>query len=263
MSRFCPLHFDGPLISGELQAQALQAFLAAGGTEEQVVSTLQSGCLHPLPESVEEMIRQWGKAARQIQMEPFYRVRTAHTGLLEELKQIPAFQPYLSEVIAPTEFLIPVSQERQLVNLLREYGYEPQVLFRYLAATENPEDEEEERPMTGLFSTKRPWDGFAVENTFPDQRDGLPLLASLPKMWTQHFQSYHPQSLRDLLKRASELELEVEMQRAGHERWQGIPQDVRVEMGYWMVTLAGKGGKVRCRLEEIERVRIVVPEYLY
>lgn len=262
ISKFCPLQFDGQLIRGELQAKLFQAFLASGGTEEKALDILRSVCVHPLPESLVELIGQWGKTARQIQIEPYLRVRTAHPGLLEEWKHIADFQPFLTQVISPTDFLITLAQQTELVALLRQFGYEPQVLSPS-SATQDERDKADGRQEAGLFFVERPWDGYAVENTFPDQWDGLPQVSSLPKMWTQHFQSYHPQSLRDLLKRASELELEVEIQRTDQTRWQGIPVDVRVEMGYWMATLEAKGTKNRYRLDEIDRVRIVVPDYLY
>jgi len=93
--------------------------------------------------------------------------------------------------------------------------------------------------------------------------EGIPEILSLPQMWTQHFQSYHPQSMRDLFKRSAELQLEVEFQPRGKEKLPGRPLEVRIELGYWMVTMETPVGKQRYRLEDIERVRIVVPQYLY
>ncbi|KQL49128.1 hypothetical protein AN963_04980 [Brevibacillus choshinensis] len=263
ISRFCTLHFDGPLIRGEVQAKELQSFLASGRSEEQVIELLSSACAHPLPEALVESIHHWAKTARQIQIEPYYRVRTAHSGFIEEWKEIPDFQPFLSQIISPTDFLISLSQESKLVALLREYGYEPQVLARTIDSLEPTDNKIEVKAPVGWFVVERPWDGYAMENTFPDPLEGMKEVASLPKMWTQHFQSYHPQSLRDLLKRASELQLEVELQQAGKDKLRGLPSEVRVEMGYWTVTLAQESGKARYRLDEIARVRIVVPDYLY
>jgi len=55
----------------------------------------------------------------------------------------------------------------------------------------------------------------------------------------------------------------VELQSDGPSTWSGKPSDLRVEMGYWMVTIAGRNGKKRMRLDDIGRVRILVPDYLY
>ncbi|MGN7468766.1 hypothetical protein [Brevibacillus sp. SAFN-007a] len=263
ISEFCQLHFDGQLIRGELHAKLLQTYLASGGSEELVVEKLRVACAHPLPEGLVDVIGQWAKTATQIQLEPFFRVRTAHAGFVEEWRNIPDFAPFLQQVLSPTEFFIPFAQKKQLVELLRHYGYEPHVLLH----TESPEAEEtrEGGPSSdrGLLVIERPWDGYAVENTFPAQSEAMPQLSTLPKMWTQHFQSYHPQSLRDLLKRATELQLEVEVQLTSEERLRGLPVEVKLEMGYWLVTLSGPHGKRPYRLEEISRVRIVVPDYLY
>lgn len=263
ISPFCTLHFDGPLIRGEIEAKQLQAYLASGRDEQQVIDRLRAGAAHPLPEALVEAIGQWAKTARQIQLEPCFRVRTAHPGFLEEWQGIPDFQPFLTQRLSPTDFLIPLSRKAELVAVLREYGYEPQVLADTGEAVGEPEQGADGPAPVGWFAVERPWDGYAVENTYPDPLEGMKEVAALPKMWTQHFQSYHPQSLRDLLKRASELSLEVEIQLEGSGKQRGLPSDVRIERGYWTVTLATESGKASYRLDDIGRVRIVVPDYLY
>ncbi|MGG1660188.1 hypothetical protein [Brevibacillus sp. NRS-1366] len=263
ISKLCQLQFEGPLIRGELQARMLQTFLSSGGTEQQVMDIIRSACAHPMPEVLAEVLSQWAKTARQIQMEPCFRVRTAHPGFIEEWRQIPDFCPFLTQIISPTDFLIAQDQESALIATLRQFGYEPQVLSHTPAVSGGIGTQPDLQARNGLFLVERPWDGYAVENTFPEQMEGMPEIVSLPKMWTQHFQSYHPQSLRDLFKRATELQLEVEFQQKGKDRLQGTPLDVRVEMGYWMVTMETKTGKNRYRLDDFDRVRIVVPQYLY
>jgi hypothetical protein len=261
VSRFCSLQVEGEVMRGALQAKLVQAFLANGGTEQQVLETLARHCVHPLPESVGELVRLWARSARQIQMEPFIRVRTANPVLLDELRQIPAFQPYLQNVISSTDFLIPFSQEQELAATFRHYGYEPQ-LANVPAARMESGTIAREAETSGLFSIERPWDGYAVENTFPDPLEGLPQIAALPKMWTRHLQAYHPQTMRDLLRRAQELQMEVQVERENGALWQGIPQKVEVEMGYWYVTLEAERKKQRFRLEDVKRARIVIPDYL-
>lgn len=130
-------------------------------------------------------------------------------------------------------------------------------------AADGEEDTSPDVAARGLLLIERPWDGYAIENTFPAQDEAMPQLATLPKMWTQHFQSYHPQSLRDLLKRAAELQLEVEIQLTDQERLHGLPVEVKLDMGYWVVSISGPHGKRSYRLDDLGRVRIVVPDYLY
>ena len=265
LSSFCPLQFDGPFVKGRLERKNMQAYLARGGTVEQATELLREGCVHPLPETVAVMIAQWGQSARQIRLEPCYRLRTATPGLFAEWKEIPEFQPFLKQIISPTECILTEGQHLELAELLRRYGYEPQVLqpsFPPLTA-EGGNAAEPAPAQDGLFQVVRPWDGYAVENTFPELVQGMVQVAALPKMWTRHFQSYHPHTLRDLLKRAGELQLEVEIERRDQVRIQGVPSDLRVEMGYWMVGVQGEAGKKRLRLEDIARVRIVVPDHLY
>ncbi|MFY0543307.1 hypothetical protein [Brevibacillus sp. H7] len=263
LSRFGSLTFHGDSVICELQARPVQSFLARGASEEQALDTLQLHCVHPLPDSVKELVHRFGKTARQIRMEPMVRVSAAHPQLLEELRQIPSFADYMNEVITSTDFLIPLSKQRELSDLFRRHGYEP------LNGMDTEAIGEEQSPhlprglgADGLFSIARPWDGYAVENTFPDPLEGMPQLGALPKIWTQHLQAYHPQTLRDLLKRAKELQVEVQVQLAGGDVWQAVPQKVEVEMGYWYVTMEAQRIKKRYRLDEIGRARIVVPDYL-
>lgn len=261
-SRYCSLQFDGTLIRGDLQEKKLQSYLASGGSEAQVLSFLQDYCVHPLPDSIGELIRLWAQSARQIQLEPCYRVRTAHAGFLTEWLELADFKPYLTQMISSTEFLVSREEYEELVALLRQYGYEPHVLATHTHPAEKHGSPQVEEARLGMVRVERPWDGYAVENTFPEQ-EGQAQISALPKVWTGHLQSYHPQSLRDLLKRAAELQLEVEYQLADQMKKRGKPAELRVEMGYWMVTFTGDSGKNKLRLEEIDRVRIVVPEYLY
>lgn len=262
LSRFCPLDFHGDFLSGTLQPKPLQAYLSAGGTEEEAIRLLQRYCHHPVPEPLVQMIRQWGRETRQIQLEPFIRVRVAHPGLLAELRDLIPFQPYLSMIIAPTDFLISPSQEKEVVALFRKFGYEPHQPQPMIG---EPQAEEPQAAgyKDGLFTIARPWDGYAVENTFPDQLDGMRELSALPKMWTQHFQSYHPQTMRTLLQRAAELGLEIQAELADRAVRAGVPREVAVDMGYWYVSLEQGKKKQRYRLDEIQRVRIVLPESLY
>lgn len=261
-SRYCSLQFDGTLIRAQLQEKKVQNELASGGSVMQVLHFLQEHCVHPLPDAVGELIALWARSAQQIQFEACYRVRTAHAGFLTEWMEIDDFKPYLTQKLSPTEFLVSGNDYEALLGLLRQYGYEPHVLATHTPAGENMLTQPKEDVCPGIVSVERPWDGYAVENVFPEQ-EGQAHISALPKMWTGHMQSYHPQSLRDLLKRAAELQLEVECQITNQSRLRAKPTELRVEMGYWTVTFTGEEGRTKLRLEEIDRVRIVVPEYLY
>jgi len=263
LSDFCTIQSDGTLLRAELQDKSVQAYLTAGGDETQIIGLLQAHCIHPLPDAIGELVSHWAKTARQIQIEPVYRVRTAHPGFLAEWKEMADFQPFLKQLLSPTEFLLTAEEHGRWVDLLRHYGYEPHLLDTADEVKKNHYDRQDEQTRVGLIQVSQPWEGYAVENTFPDLGDEVARITALPKVWTQHMQSYHPQSLRDLFKRATELQLDVELQSDGPSTWSGKPSDLCVEMGYWMVTIAGRNGKKRMRLDDIGRVRILVPDYLY
>lgn len=260
ISKFGRISFSGDLLRCELEADKVKAYVGNGGSEQHILAALKERCMHPLPESVTELVRKWAEGARQIRLERVVRVRTANPRLLAELREMPSLQPFLTQVISDTDFLISVEQESALAELLRQYGFEPQT---WKAEEADSARQRENAPDgTGLFATQRPWEGYQVENVFPDRYESMPQVMMIPKMWTQHYQTYHPQTLRDLFKRAQELYIEVRVQDQHGTEWQGIPQKVEVEMGYWYVTLEAGRKKLKCRLEDINKVKIVLPEYL-
>ncbi len=285
LGRLGDFSFEGELLRCTLSSRRVAAYLSGGGSDEEILAFLARYSAYPLPDALAALIRRWAKTSRQIRFDPVVRVRTADPGLLAELREIPLLQPFLADIISPTDFLIPASREAELFRLLRQCGFEPLagtlVPFAPLSTgatnqqapgadadgsgasqTDAPDSARVTVASAGLFDTAAPWDGYQVENVFPDEAEAMPQLSLLPKMWVRHYQAYHPQTLRDLFKRAQELQLEVRLERSDGEEWQGLVEKVEVEMGYWTVTVETERRKRRTRLEDVRRVRLLVPDYL-
>jgi hypothetical protein len=265
LSRLGELSFAEEFIRCTLDSRRVQTFVGQGGSPDKALSFLQEGCIHPLPDSVRDMVDRWSKEAKQIWMERVIRVRAADPHLLEEMRAIPFLAPYMDEIISATDFLIRPGQEVELSAALRRCGYEPQLSTsggNPVVTRQFPTEPQQQDEGTGLFSDQRPWTGYRVENTFPEPDDQITQLSALPVMWTRHFQTYHPRTLRDLCKRAVELTLEVRIELATGEEWLGTPLRVEVEMGHWVLTMETERKKSSCRLDEIRRAQIVLPEYL-
>ncbi|WP_139489408.1 hypothetical protein [Brevibacillus dissolubilis] len=283
IGRLGELNFDGDMVRCVLTSGQVQTYIGNGGSEEQILSFLQENCPYPLPESITELVEKWGQNARQIRFQTLVRVRTANPRLLDELKQLPMLQTFLTEVISDTDFLIPCEQEADLMERLRQCGYEPQAgkIERFTPLVESLQADREssadgdavtalaeheieaETETTGLFQAENPWTGYRIENVFPDQYDSMPQLAMLPKMWTSHYQSYHPQTLRDLFRRARELKLTTQLELRSGQEYKGTTHNIEVEMGYWIVTLETEQRKRhKVKLDEIGRVRLLLPNYV-
>jgi len=262
LGRLAHLQFEGEMLQCKLSAEKVQVYIASGGTEEQIHDLLQTCCPYPVPEQVGDQIRKWANGARQILFERVIRVHTANPAILDELRSIPMLSSYLTAVISETDFLINPALEQPLVEALRQCGYEPQAgKIERLPQVDRP-DSSDMPGGTGLFTKSADWEGYQVENVFPDRYDSLPQLALIPKMWTQHYQSYHPQTLRDLIKRAQEIQVEIQLEtRTGEER-KGLPQKLDVEMGYWFVTIEVDKKKHKINLEHISRAKIILPSYV-
>lgn len=261
LSRYANLCFEGEMVKGSLQEARIQHELAKGMEEAKIVTFLQTYCFHPIPEAVKGQINQWAKKAKQIRLEHVICVRTVDGRVLKELLQLPSLSPFLTDIISETSFLISLRQEKELLRLLKEYGYQP-ISGGRVGATKNKianQEPGEESPMrSGLFDIRCVWQEYQIENVFPAYAEAIPQLALLPRLWTQHFQSYHPKTLRDLLQRSHELELTVRLETKEGER-EGTVQRVHMENGYWSVTLLS-GKKVhRYALEGVKRARILLP----
>ncbi|WP_134683129.1 hypothetical protein [Brevibacillus migulae] len=261
LSQIANLSFSGEWIQAELDSQRLRTFLSQGSSWEQAYAFLQEGSAYPIPEEVAELLRRWSEKAKQIHFEHVIRVRVAEPHMLEEMMEIPMLLPYFGERISSTDVLIRPDTEKELAAALRRCGYEV-ILSEGVIQKKAKQHQEAEREAVGLFSDQRETAGYQVENTFPDPEESLGALRALPKMWTSHYQTYHPQTLRDLCRRAVELGLELRIEQKNGEEWKGIPQRLEVEMGYWVVTIDTGRKKKTCRLEEIHRAQIVLPAYL-
>lgn len=266
LSRIAQLEFSGDFVRGILQPAKLQLYLSEGGSEDEVLAFLQEGCPYPLPQTVSDQISSWAKQGTQIRIEQAALVTVAHPGILQELQQITTIQPFLKKIISDSEFLVEWSKLEQLSYLLRELGFEPceGKVDRYTPLTLPVAEGTpaiEEASQEGLFSLATPWEGYKIENVLPDRVEATHRVSALPKIWTQHMQSYHPQTLKDMLRRAAELKIPVLIQKINDEEIQGIPVKVQVEMGYWMITLEQERRKYLMRIDDIKRIRLVIPEY--
>ncbi len=269
LSRLGRLSFAGDLLRCTLLPENVQAFVLNGGEQREIETLLASRCPYPLPPGLRGMIDGWIKQAKQIRIETWARVRTADPRILEELRQIPLLRPFVGEVISATDFLVPLARTEALLDALRQCGYLPQrdgSIARAPAASDGPVEPAVTAPQTGdagLFANNLPWQSYQVENVYPDRWEGAAKLAELPKMWTSHFQSYHPQTLRDLFRRAHELQLTVRVETSKGAEWEGVPKKIEVEMGYWSVTMEVERQKrAKLKLDEISRVRLVLPDYV-
>lgn len=276
LSRLGEMNVTGDFITCNLTFQRVQTYLSEGGSVDQIQQFLQEHTAHPVPESVVQLLTKWAGEAKQLSFEQVVRFKTISSTLLAELRDIGMLAPYMQEVISPVAFLIPTSRLDEFVRLLKECGYEPQSgeirRFKSLGAvgSKSAEDDCDTHQISqgnstgreGLFPLVTPFFDFKVENVFPDVGEAIPGLSTLPKMWTEHYQSYHPNTMRVILKRAQELRLEVQCQTFRSDEWTGKVQEVSLEHGYWQVCLMSKDRSWRGKVDEITRLRILIPAYL-
>ncbi|MBO8163183.1 MAG: hypothetical protein H0Z34_05575 [Brevibacillus sp.] len=269
LSKLGLLCFEGELFRCTLAADRVQAFVLAGGSMTEIERFLTSRCPYPLPNGLRNQLAGWIAQAGRICIEAWGRVRTADRGMLEELSSIPLIRPYIWETVSETDFLFPLSRQADLLSALKQCGYQPQ-LDETLNIRNQPQAGEWQRQQeavtvetrSGLFPISPPWYSYQPISRFPDRLEAMPELASLPRMWTRHFQPYHPQTMRDLFKRAQELKLGVRIETIDGSEWEGTPRKLEVEMGYWSITMEVEQKTQKVRLDHIKRVRLLLPDYV-
>ncbi|WP_232699635.1 helicase-associated domain-containing protein [Brevibacillus daliensis] len=275
ISQLSELHFQGEFAQCILTKKQVQNDIAKGHSSEQILDFLQKNAAFPLPDNVRTQVLSWERQTNQITISPVLRVKTATPQLLAELLGIQLFAPYLQEVLSPSSFLLEVGQEQEFVVLLQQCGYEINeegIDRRRAFALVNDQDhdsnvdvpgkdEEIETIGEGLFTWENMWEDYKVENTFPDLQDGLPALENLPKMWTEHYQGYHPHTVREILTRAKELRLQIILRLNNEQEWTGIVVESWLVHGYWWVKIATEQGNQTCKQDQIDRIRLLMPNF--
>ncbi|RNB79218.1 hypothetical protein EDM56_29730 [Brevibacillus fluminis] len=259
LSRYADLSFEGGLVKGTLSMGKIQSALAHGEQEGEILQFMQKHCFHPIPPSVQNQLDQWARGAKQIRLETVVCVRTADRRILAELMELPSLAPFITEPISDTAFLIQPKHAGELLRLLKEYGYQPTSGGVLAPAEPNDQIVAKSQLQSGLFDIRPSWHEYHIENVFPNYTEAIPQLAQIPKLWTQHYQSYHANTLRDLLQRARELELTILMETRDGEL-EGIVQNVQVENGYWWVTMLVGKKLHRYPIDAITRARILLPQ---
>ncbi|MFB0829740.1 hypothetical protein ACEU2D_08900 [Brevibacillus laterosporus] len=273
LSRLGEMNVAGDFITFNLTSQRVQTYLSTGGSVDQILQFFHEHTAHPVPDSVAQLLIKWSEDAKQLSYEQVIRFKTTSPALLAELRDIGILAPFISEVISPVAFLLPESKLEEFISLLRECGYEPQSgeIRRFQALGSNFDEAHSDNNLIpseinldseGFFPLVTAFLDFKVENVFPDVGEAIPGLSALPKMWTEHYQGYHPNTIRLMLKRAQELRLEVQCQTHRQDEWTGRVQEVELEHGYWQVRMMSKDKFWKEKVDEISRLRILIPAYL-
>ncbi|MEW9672814.1 helicase-associated domain-containing protein [Ammoniphilus sp. 3BR4] len=251
---FASLQKKEEMWSLSLTRQSVQPYLESGGTAQELLAYLEQHSSVPLTDQMKETIQQWEREFQQISFMDCRIMQVSHRDLADEMVKIPSIARFLRGRLGDRAFLVHVTAFEQLRDELELRGYPIGPVQNLLL----PQEEKKTRELQ-VFKPSAMTVDYKVESVFPDLEDAIPGLRQLPKMWMANYSRYHESTLRDLLQKAAQLNMEVRLQWKGKES-RIYPLSVVNKNGYWHVQGYGEDRKEQdVRLEDIGNIQILWP----
>lgn len=126
--------------------------------------------------------------------------------------------------------------------------------------------EKEEKPLwkreSGLLEMNWMPNKYVPEivDEYPNLETAVPGLSSLPQIWKTGLRSYHRATMRDILRKATQFQLDLLIEENDCKPALFTPFKLNYTSGFWMVEGRNETGEIkRLNLEKIKRLQIVVP----
>ncbi|WP_054950239.1 helicase-associated domain-containing protein [Numidum massiliense] len=257
----------------ELNERAVQRGLAAGWTAEEIVSFIGAASVSDVPQNVAATIRQWGEQYACIRCERVVLLECPTVQSAARINQL--FGQCTQRTEKVSEPIIAdgcnVVQLGEKAFFVRESDWAPlqrQLVQAGIRSAWRTQDADavalsplNDHTRSRSNDRKRP--KLEVVNTYPTVAQSLPRLAQLPKVWTSDLREYHPSTLRHIVNRALELQLDVEWQ-ATKEATRTVFRPTRVfnAAGEWLVEgVAADAQQLQLPLREMTYIRIRTPTF--
>lgn len=218
-----------------------------GLSAERMLDTLREISGGPVPDSVVENIRLWAKENRPLLRKGWVLQFPAEDRGERGMGEL---DPGL-ESLAEGVFFLPDA----LVGSIRK---------QLVEAGRPPLEPEETHWWTSDSSPSEPAEeveaAARVESRFPSLEEAIPGFNRLPKVWTAGLRSYHPGTLRNLLRQATEMKLDLLIRSGENSPLRLTPLRMFQKEGYWHVTGRDEEGCSRnYTLEDLREVQILPP----
>lgn len=251
MAQFADLVQTDQMCTYDINESSVQRGMEKGWTAEEMLRFMYNHSRTPVPQNVEVSVRQWESQKGCVRLERAFILSCQDESLARELKQHPELRSGIKRSLGKKDFLVEEHQVERLYALLNEAGYNP-------VTTERFHTREASSPGTRSEPKKK---RLRVENRYPEWEEAVPGLATLPKLWTSGMREYHPSTLKQLIQRALEMQLELEWCRErGNERYILYPTRLVNQDGEWRVEGVGRDDQpCQIRLAHMRQVRIRIP----
>ncbi|WP_188432788.1 helicase-associated domain-containing protein [Kroppenstedtia guangzhouensis] len=236
------------LLSYVLNPKSVRRGAERGLSAERMLDTLREISGGPVPDPVTENIRLWAKENRPLLRKGWVLQFPVDGSGKEEMGEVHSGLEPLSEGV----FFLPEALVSSVRKQLAEEGRPPLELeeihwWSSLPDTPSPEKAKELEAAT-------------VESRFPSLEEAIPGFNKLPKVWISGLRSYHPGTLRNLLRQATDMKLDLLIRSGENPPVRFTPLKMFQKEGYWHVTgRDGDGCSRRYTLEDFREVQILTP----
>lgn len=233
-----------------LSAKSIARGKVRGMDEQEMIAVLEKLSLTPIPQNVSDGILQWGNRHRRIHCR---EVVVMEGKMGAELAQHPEIKKHV-EKIGHTRFLVEKNIAEQLTIKLHNEGY----TVNWAGKEEKPLWKRE----TSLSEMKWMPNEYVpkVVDEYPDLETAIPGISGLPQIWKASLRSYHRATMRDMIRKATQFQLDLLIEQTDRSPALFTPIKINNVNGLWVVEGRDEAGEVeRLHLEKIKRLQIVVP----
>ena len=253
-SQFADLVQTDQMCTYDINSVSVKRGLEKGWTAKAIIGFLTEHSVTPVPQNVEASIRQWENQLGSVRLERVILLTCQDKQVARALHNHSDIDSCLRRRLGDTDFVVDEAEAERLISLLREQEYSIVASDRWHVSSASDHRAKPKR------SHKRP----QVEKRYPELEEAVPGLASLPKLWTSSMREYHPSTLRQLVQRALDMQLELEWRSGKPDGLETLrPTRLISKDGEWQVE--GVDGQERLRkvqLSKMGQVRIRIPTFV-
>lgn len=251
-AQFADLLRTDHMCTYDINPNSIKRAIKKGWTADEMIHFLKEHSVTPIPQNVDVSIREWARDKKKIHLERVAILTCEDTRLAQRLMNCPDFQEALKRKLGEKNFLIEERAAKRIAVSLVKSGY-------HLIDADGITAQDVFHSRKGHRHDRDV--PLRVSDDYPQLEESVPALLHLPKLWTSHMRRYHPSTLRQLIQRAVDMQLELEWSsQSAEERVIFRPTRLFTAAGGWrMEGVDARKKRRQIPLTSIGRVRIRMP----